>query len=251
MKKILFLLLIATLSLLVAGLAAGPTSAASPPHSSGVPANANVVELTAHHLEFKGPTEIPSGWTTVRLKNESEHVHFALFARYPEGRGVEDHQQIIAPIFQEGSELLWAGQLAEAFATFGQLPAWYFDVVITGGPGLIAPGRTAQTTLYLEPGTYVIECYVKTDRVYHSVPSNLNDPEPSEYGMVHEITVTETPSGASAPEPTLEMTLSTERGIEVADKVRPGLHTVAVYFEDQTVYGNFAGHDVHLARLES
>lgn len=175
--------LLSFLSLMVAGFAGTAPASAPPPHSGAALPFANLVELTAEHRSFAGPAETASGWTTVRLKNESHNVHFATITRMPEVRGVADHQEII--------------------------------------------------------------CYVKTDRVFHSF-----NPDPNEYGMVHELTVTEASSGAEPPRPTLEMTLSTERGIEIADNVRPGLHTVAVHFESQTVHGNFVGHDVHLARLD-
>ncbi|MDH3285831.1 MAG: hypothetical protein OEQ13_13950, partial [Acidobacteriota bacterium] len=106
-------------------------------------------------------------------------------------------------------------------------------------------GRTAETTVHLEPGVYLLECYVKTGGVFHSYSSS-----PSSYGMVHELVVTDEASTAPEPSATLEITLSGERGIEVEGELVPGAHTVAVRFEDQKVHENFVGHDVHLVRLE-
>jgi hypothetical protein len=103
---------------------------------------------------------------------------------------------------------------------------------------------TAEASVFLEPGTYLLECYVKTDGIFHSY-----NPDPSSYGMVHQFTVTEEPSGAAEPTATLHITLSSERGIEVDGDPRAGEHTVAVFFEDQVVHENFVGHDVHLVRL--
>lgn len=207
--------------------------------------NADVLELRAVGLEFEGPNETRSGWTTIRLVNASEMEHFALFARYPDGRGVEDHQDVIAPVFQEGMDLLNEGLVDSAMAAFGKLPDWYGEVVFFGGPGLVSPGQSAQVTVDLEVGTYVVECYVKTEGVFHSY-----NPSENEYGMVHEITVLDEPNGRDAPTADVEMRLSSEEGIGVDGReLTAGRHTVAVHFADQGAHENFVGHDVHLARL--
>lgn len=215
---------------------------ASATDSAGAP---GVVRVTATGLEFDAPDSIPSGWTTFRLSNRSGMTHFAVLERMPEGVGIAEQQAQVAPVFQEGMNLLAAGDVDAAMAKFGELPEWFGEVVFLGGPGLTAPGRSAEATVELEPGTYLLECYVKTDGVFHSY-----DPGGG-YGMVHEITVTGEPSGAPAPTPTLEMTLSAGGGIELdREEVAPGTHTVAVRFADQAAHENFVGHDVHLVRLE-
>ena len=209
------------------------------------PDDHNVVEIVARGLTFEAPDEIPAGWTTFRFTNASPMVHFALIARYPDGTGVEDHQEIVAPIFQEGMDLLNEGLVDSAMAAFGKLPAWFGDIAFVGGPGLVSAGRTAETTVYMEPGTYVIECYVKTNGVFHSY-----NPDPDTYGMVHGLTVTEDVTDATAPAPDLEITLSREQGLQVQGDVQAGEHTVAVTFVDQAPHENFVGHDVHLVRLD-
>jgi hypothetical protein len=110
----------------------------------------------------------------------------------------------------------------------------------------VGPGQTAQATVNLKPGTYLIECYVKSNGVFHSYTA-----VPNAYGMVSELTVTNEMTRASAPEPSLELAISSKGGIEWIDdtNLRPGRHTVGVRFTDQTVHENFVGHDVHLARL--
>lgn len=203
-----------------------------------------LIEITAVGLEFEGPTEIPSGWTTIRLMNASEMTHFALFARYPSGRGVEDHQELVAPVFQEGMDLLNEGQPDAAMEAFGNIPEWFGEIVFFGGPGFVSPGRTTEVTANLPPGTYVVECYVKTGGIFHSY-----NPSAGEYGMVHEITVTDEMNGHAEPAADFEMTLSRDDGIEIVDDIVPGRHTVAVRFEDQGPHENFVGHDVQLVRL--
>lgn len=206
----------------------------------------NVFLIRAFGLDFEAPAETKSGWTTLRLENESEMTHFAVVQRLPNGIGVADHQAQVAPVFQEGMDLLNEGEVDAAMAAFGNLPPWFSDVVFMGGPGLITAGESTQTTVYLEPGTYMLECYVKTEGIFHSY-----NPSPDAYGMVHEFTVTDEMSEAVEPTADLDVTISSERGIEVEGDVQTGEQTIAVHFEDQTVHEHFLGHDLHLARLSS
>ncbi|MFO7587504.1 MAG: hypothetical protein R6X22_05470 [Gemmatimonadota bacterium] len=205
---------------------------------------AEVVEIVARGLKFEAPDTISSGWTTVRFRNESGMTHFALFDAMPPGYGIDEHQEQLAPAFQKGMDLLNAGDVDAAMTAFGEIPEWFGQVVFAGGPGLLAPGRTAETTVFLEPGTYVVECYVKTDGIFHSY-----SPDPSTYGMVHELTVTSDVTDAPEPEADIRLTISTERGIEVQGEPTAGDHVVAVHFESQGPHENMIWHDVNLARL--
>lgn len=217
--------------------------AAQPVEDTSEPAN--TVDITVRGMEFMAPDEISSGWTTFRLDNTSGMIHFAVVERLPDGITLADQQSEVAPVFQEGMDLLNEGKVDEAMAAFGNLPEWFGQVVFKGGPGLIAPRGTAETTVYLEPGTYLLECYVKTDRIFHSYSPSSDRPV-----MVHEITVTDERSDAPEPDPTLDLTISSERGIEIDGDITPARHTVAVHFESQHVHEHFLGHDVHLVRLE-
>jgi hypothetical protein len=203
-----------------------------------------VVEVVARGLTFEAPDSIPAGWTTFRFTNASAMTHFALIERLPDGIGIARQQEEVAPVFQDGMNHLAAGDPEAAMEAFGTLPEWFGQVVFLGGPGLLAPGRTADASVYLEPGTYLLECYVKTGGVFHSY-----SPDPARFGMVHEFAVAGAPADTTAPRAALELTLSSERGIEMAGTPESGEHVVAVHFEDQTVHGNFVGHDVHLVRL--
>lgn len=197
------------------------------------------IDLTGHELEV--PDEIPSGWVTFRLHNRTDQTHFGLIDLLPEGITVEDSESDVVPVFQEAMDLINAGEADAGFAHFENLPAWYADVVMMGGPGLVAPGEIAETTVKLEPGTYALECYVKDSAgVFHTT-----------HGMITGFTVTDEASGASEPEADIEVTLSSEDGFTIDGDFRPGRQTVAVHFEDQTLHGNQLGHDVHIAELAS
>lgn len=211
---------------------------------SGAP----VLEIVARGHAFDlSAGEVASGWTKVRLRNESAEPHFALFGLMPEGKGVEDSVREVVPVFQDAIELIMAGRVEDGFAALGDLPAWYGDVVYSGGPGMVSPGGTTEVVTYLEPGTYVIECYVKTeDGVFHSVR-----------GMIDEITVADAPHAGEPPAADLRVDLGNPRpddgtapesGVEMTGTPAPGRQVVEVRFtsEDPPLLAN----DLHLVRLE-
>jgi len=237
-----------TIALALAATAYGCAGEAPPSEddvSASVETREGVFDFMARGLNFEAPDEIPSGWITFRFNNESGMVHFAQIERMPEGIGAQEQQEEVAPVFQEGYDLMVAGDADAAMAKFGELPEWFGNVVFVGGPGLTAPGLTSQATVYLEPGTYLLECWVKTDDVFHSY-----NPDPEEWGMVHQFTVTADGSGAAQPAPAIRLALSSESGISMQGDPRPGTQTFMVHFDDQVVHENFLGHDVHLARID-
>jgi uncharacterized cupredoxin-like copper-binding protein len=203
-----------------------------------------VVDVTIETMDFQMPDSIPSGWTTFRTTNKSAMIHLGLVERMPEGYGLRQQQDQIAPVFQEGMNLIIAGDMEGALAKFGELPEWFGEIEFLGGPGLISPGKITETTVFLEPGTYLMECYVKTDGIFHSYNAN-----PDLDGMVAQFTVTDELNGAPEPVPTLEINIGSEGGMKVAGEPSAGPQTVAVNFEDQLVHEHFLGHDVHLVRL--
>ncbi len=217
----------------------GQPADASSPAATVSPTTAHIVEVTARDYAFDGPDEIPSGWTTFRLKNEGKEHHFLFLSRLPEGRTFEDYMKEIAQPFDSVWHELESGLgKAEAGALLGQLlPQWYGSVKPMGGPGLVAAGGVAQTSVKLEPGTYVMECYIKTpDGKFHGM-----------LGMTRGLTVTGDPSGAPEPEADLALTLSNFK-LAVEGDVTAGEQTVAVHFQEHPEIG--LGNDVHVVRLD-
>lgn len=212
---------------------------------SGEQSSANVVELRAVGFQFEGPNAARSGWTTIRLVNPSDMEHFAVLQRLPDGVTIEDQVREVTPRFQAGLERLLAGDEAAAAAEFGALPQWFSDVVFIGGPGLVAGGRQAEATVYLTPGRYTLECYVKTGGVFHSF-----DPRPGVRAMLHELMVSDDPSAAAEPAANATIAISNEGYSIVDGAFRAGSNTVRANFVDQTLYPNFVGHDAHIVRLE-
>ncbi|MFB6272463.1 MAG: hypothetical protein ABEL51_06170 [Salinibacter sp.] len=222
--------------------------------------NADVVEVTAHgdvdftssfahgdhHASmsegrhFDAPDRIGSGWTTVRFHNEAEETHFAFLYRLPEGKTHEDVLAETAPPYDHVLQQRQAGKLDKQAALetlFERLPEWSTGITAMGGPGLVAPGRTAQATMRLEPGTYVMECYVKTPHGHFHAA----------HGMSQELTVTDSDSGGSPPEADVGITLANGE-IAVKGTMTPGEQTVAVRYREHPE-GRILGNDVHLARV--
>ncbi len=208
--------------------------------ASEMASDGHVVRVTARDYAFQLPDSIPSGWTTFRMENQGMEHHFMLLNRLPDDRMFEDYSREVVAPFDTVWHGLKTGVLNKegAVAMLGRLlPAWYASVRQMGGPGLVAPGGVAQTTVELEPGTYVIECYVKTkDGTFHTA-----------LGMQRELVVTSEPSGGSAPAADVDVRLS-NGAIETVGALSAGAHTVAVHFDEHPAAG--LGNDVHVVRLE-
>lgn len=199
-----------------------------------------VVDVVTTHMNLDMKSTVSSGWTTFRYTNQSHHTHFFLLQKLPGNKTVEDSKAEVVPVFQEGMDFIALGDWEKAGEAFAKLPAWSADVVYSGGVGLLSPGGVAESSVYLEPGNYAVECYVKNSRgVFHSAN-----------GMITGIVVTSNDNGYREPKSTMEVNISLGEGITFDEKIRPGKHTIKVMFEDQTVYGHFLGHDIHLVKLE-
>lgn len=193
---------------------------------------------TNEHLFVTDVEEIPSGWTTFRLINASGNVHFLVLELLPGTKSVESSVSEVVPVFQQAMDLINDGQVEDGLARLANLPEWYADVRFGGGPGLVSPGRSSEATVYLEPGNYVMECYIKTaEGKFHST-----------LGMIRGLTVTRERSKAAPPSRVdLEMTLTNE-GFAVSGELGLGRHAIAVRFAEENP--PLLGNDVHLVRLE-
>jgi hypothetical protein len=170
-------------------------------------------------------------------------IHFGILERLPEGKHLADQQADIAPVFQNIMDGINGKELSEPDAGTTP-PEWFSMIEFVGGPGFVSTGRTAETTVYIEPGTYLLECYVKTNGFFHSY-----NPDPEIYGMVHEYYASSQPSGQGEPQAGMRIDISSTEGYKITGDLVPGRQTIAVHFTDQKVYPNFLGHDVHLVQL--
>lgn len=217
--------------------AADETAAASAP----APPSA-VVEITTTDYAFNAPPSFPSGWVTLHLTNEAEEPHFMTLTRLPEGHSFEDYDRDVGQPFSALYKEYRAGTLdqAEFFARLtAALPDW-FPAEYRGGVALTSPGQTAQTTVYLEPGDYVMECYVRP-------PDPEGDKFHGELGMLRPLLVTTEATDAAPPEADVAITLSNYE-ITVEGELTAGEHTIAVHVAEAPE--GLIGHDVNLVRLE-
>lgn len=200
-----------------------------------------VVDVTARDFAFEAPDTLPPGWTTFRMENVGQQEHFMVLWRLPDGRTFEDYETEVGAPFDSIMGPYRAGDWdrEQALGTLGELlPEWYADVEPASGVGLLDPGRSGRTTVKLRPGTYVMECYVKTpEGDFHQM-----------LGMLRELTVAGQPRGASPPEADVGMTLS-NYSISVDSALDAGQHTVRVEATENP--DGLLTHDVHLARLDS
>jgi hypothetical protein len=199
-----------------------------------------VVEVAARDFAFETPAEIASGWTTLRFQNLGAQEHFMSLSRLPDGKTLDDYiAEVAAGAFGVAMDPYYNGEveLAAALENLGSLiPEWFGQMVFSGGPGLLAPGLAEDVTVDLEPGNYVLECYVKTpEGMFHSA-----------LGMMAGLTVTSAETGAAEPEADFDVTLA-NYVIEAPDRVAAGPHTIRVRVI-QAPEG-LLKHDVHLLRM--
>ena len=100
----------------------------------------------------------------------------------------------------------------EAFGLLGtNLPEWYASAKAMGGAGLISGGETAINTLKLEPGYYVMECYVKTE----------NGQFHTDLGMINPLIVSEEVTKNEPPESNVHISLTND-SLSVKGKIKAG-----------------------------
>jgi hypothetical protein len=248
-----------TTTLVGGGLLAG-TASGTPGPLGEARGRREVVEIATEHDHETGEHrfelsthEADAGWTTFELDNSTEHVHFAYFAKLPaqaltdaEAMGLTPLELYVESVTRP-FQFFWDGLVpgkepdpADDTDLYDSLfPPWFGEVQFYGGPGLTAAETESTTTVALDPGEYVVECYVK----------DANEDFHSYRGMIERFSVGDEVSGVPEPASTLDVTVSTD-GLGAPGSVRPGRHVVAVEFGDQVGYANLVGHDVHLLRLE-
>ena len=204
----------------------------------------NVLSLEIVGWSFVGPSKIESGWTTIKILNDSGMTHHGLVYRLPDGVTAEMVSDQVVKPFQKSLTASIAGDLDQAAELLKTIPAWLGDIIYMGGPGMMSNGVVGEATMYLEPGDYVVECYVKTNGVQH----NYN-PQPGAHGMVLPLMVKAEPGGMSEPDATVTMEISNS-GYEVTEgEFVVGENSVRIKFVEQKLYNDFVGHDAHFFKI--
>ncbi len=200
------------------------------------------IHIKAEDYAFTAPPTFPSGWVTLQFENQGAETHFVYILELPEGATFDDYANKVGAPFNALYRQYRAGELDQA-TFFEQLaaavPEWLFTARRAGGPGFTAPGETSETTIYLEPGDYIMECYVRA--------MNEGDTFHGYHGMLRPLVVTEEDSGRMAPEADIEITLSNYT-LDVAGDLSAGAHMARVRVEEDPEGLIF--HNVHLVKLE-
>ncbi|MBD0849943.1 hypothetical protein [Maribacter arenosus] len=201
----------------------------------------NYVEVVSSGMNFEMDNEINSGWTTFKYSNKSSETHFFILEKLPDSVGIERYQKEFLAPFKRAYEYFIDGEIETGNKQFEDLPAWSSKMEICGGVALTSPNRESETTLFLEPGTYIMECYV---RMPNGMPHVF-------YGMLKEFKVSATSNGNKEPTADEEISISSANGIAFKDSLVEGDYTFSVDFKDQKIYEHMLGHDINLVKLEN
>jgi uncharacterized cupredoxin-like copper-binding protein len=132
-----------------------------------VPKAPPVVTVHAKDFAFSAPKTIKSGPTSFHLVNDGKELHHLAIIKLGKGKTMSD--------------------FAAAMKKPGPPPAWITEV---GGPNPALPGGSAEATLTLDAGDYVMVCVI---------PSPGETAPHATKGMMGALTVTPEKNDASAP----------------------------------------------------
>jgi hypothetical protein len=183
---------LAVIAMVMTGLIAfsAPEAAAQ----SATPAAGTYPEvlIKATDYAYDMPDTIPSGYVKITLQNNGAVEHQAQFARVNDGKTVD-----------EVMGALKSGQQDQALSM----------VTLTGGPNTIAPGQSTSVIDKLDPGDYLVLCFVTTPQ---GVPHLA-------LGMIKHVTVTESNNQAPEPQADAEVSLK-DFTITVPSNIPAGSH---------------------------
>ena len=197
------------------------------------------VEVVTTGMDFELVDTISAGWTTFKYINNSLEPHFFILEKMPDSLGIEDYKKDLIPPFMEAFKYFEKGDIPSGMKEFEKIPEWFYRLEIAGGVGLTSPKKTTESTIHLEPGKYVMECYVR-------MPNGMAHVF---MGMLKELVVVEKENENIEPKAAYEISLSSETGIVFVDSLKAGKYTMSVYFEDQKKYEHMLGHDVNLVKI--
>ena len=177
-------------------LLAGTTvSAGSMPRNPAAPEAPQVVVVHAKDFAFTAPKTIKSGATTFRLVNDGKELHHLSVIRLQKGKTMAD------------------------FVAFMKKPGppfgWFTEV---GGPNPALPGGSVDATLTLEPGNYVVACFIPS--VGESAPHLMK-------GMINALTVTTDKSPGVSPPADVTVRTS-DYAFALSTPITKGHHVIAV-----------------------
>ena len=199
------------------------------------------VEVITQGMDFRLPDTLNSGWTKFKYVNKSVEPHFFILEKLPDSLGIQDYKRDVFPPFIAAFEFFEKGDISSGMKEFEKIPEWFYRVELCSGVGLTSPQSTSVSTVNLEPGTYVMECYVR-------MPNGMAH---TFMGMLKEVVVIDTNNAKTEPKANNTISLSSNNGIRFVDSLKTGYHKFSVDFIDQKQYEHMMGHDVNLVKIEN
>lgn len=189
--------------------AAAPLTAQAPSAGARAP---RVVNVKAYDYRFEAPTSIRAGTTTFRMQNLGKEPHHLWIVRLTEGKTPADFKKAM-----------------EAWGSALKMPKWAIDV---GGPNSAGANETAEGTMTLEPGKYMLVCWVPSpDGMLHVMK-----------GMVKDLTVTGPTVAAAEPKADVTMVMD-DYSFELSNPIKAGRRTIR--FENRAEQA----HEAVIARM--
>lgn len=200
------------------------------------------VEIFVNENSFQAPAEIPSGWISFVLNNEkTQEIHEISIARIPDGITFSEYIDEYISVWELILAEYQSGDIErhEISAKVNNLlPSWVDDLKYVNTRGLVSPGRSAQKTMYLDPGLYIMECWVKSEDGLIHITN----------GKIHPFTVTDEKIFSSAPSTVNLITLK-KNEIAVQWKAESGFHSFALTMDTDSE-GNPFHNNIHLIRID-
>lgn len=203
-----------TLTALTLALVGGCEKAAKPAEQPAAapaapePAAPRTVHVIATDFAFQAPDTLAAGLTTFHLMNNGKELHQIVFLRLAPGQTMADFEKmnLAAPPPPE--------------------------LHLIGGPSPAVPGGSAEATVDLAPGQYVMLC---------GIPSPDGKPHLAK-GMVRALTVTASTVPIRAPVPDVTVTLTDY-------KFEPSIPLIAGHHVIKVVNAGTQWHEMTIVRL--
>ena len=156
---------------------------------------APVITVKASEFAFSAPRSIAAGTTTFRLVNNGKQLHHVTLMKLAAGKTMAD--------------------FVAAIKAGGPPPAWATEA---GGPNAATPGARTDATVTLDPGEYVLVCFI---------PSPGETMPHMAKGMMAPLTVTAKRQAGMAPKTDVAIKLS-DYTFAVPEKITAGHHEFSV-----------------------
>lgn len=159
----------------------------------------HIVVVHGKDFAFDAPDSITAGWTTFHFVNDGPSFHHLQIVRLDSGKTIAD----FGPAMEAANK------------NHTPPPSW---IVFAGGPNASNPKGESNAVLDMQPGSYVLLCFVD---IPNHVPHFTK-------GMIRPLKVTPA-SGAATSEPTADVTIGlADYAFTVKGPLTAGKHTFKV-----------------------